>query len=210
MFNGGPGAASAFLHLGLVGPRILDLGPDGRDAARAKLIDNPDTWLAFTDLVLIDPISTGWSRTVKPDDAKHFFNTRADADAMAKAIALYVAKNNRAASPKYLFGESYGGFRAAKVARALQRDQGINTAGIVMLSPMLEGWLTFGDDGSALARGAATAVARRRRARAQECIQPRGARRGGKIRHDRLPGDARRRPAAGRSRARLLRARGAK
>ena len=69
---------------------------------------------------------------------------------MAKAIVLYVAKNNRVASPKYLFGESYGGFRAAKVARALQRDQGIVTSGIVMLSPMLEGWLTFGDDESAL------------------------------------------------------------
>ncbi len=125
VFNGGPGAASAFLHLGLVGPRILDLGPDGRDAARAELRDNPDTWLSFTDLVLIDPIGTGWSRAVKPDDAKHFWSIRSDADVIAKAIALYVAKNNRAASPKYLFGESYGGFRAAKVARALQRDQGI-------------------------------------------------------------------------------------
>ncbi|MFI4961589.1 MAG: carboxypeptidase, partial [Hyphomicrobiales bacterium] len=67
VFNGGPGAASAFLHLGLVGPRILDLGPDGRDAATASLRDNPDTWLAFSDLVLIDPIGTGWSRAVKPD-----------------------------------------------------------------------------------------------------------------------------------------------
>ncbi len=150
VFNGGPGAASAFLHLGLVGPRILELGTDGRDAARAELRDNPDTWLAFTDLVLIDPIGTGWSRTVKPDDAKHFWNVASDASAMAKAIALYVAKNNRAASPKYLFGESYGGLRAAKTARALQRDQGITISGIVMLSPLLEGWLTFGDDGSAL------------------------------------------------------------
>ena len=150
VFNGGPGAASAFLHLGLVGPRIVDFGPNGNDAARAELRDNPDTWLAFTDLVLIDPIGTGWSRAVKADDAKHFWNVRSDADAMAKAIALYVAKNNRAASPKYLFGESYGGFRAAKTARALQRDQGIAVSGIVMLSPMLEGWLTFGDDSSAL------------------------------------------------------------
>ena len=150
VFNGGPGAASAFLHLGLVGPRILDLGPDGRDAATAQLRDNPDTWLNFTDLVLIDPIGTGWSRTVKPEDGKHFWGIRADADSFAKAIALYLAKNNRTASPKYLFGESYGGFRAAKVARALQRDQGIVISGIVMLSPMLEGWLTFGDDESAL------------------------------------------------------------
>ncbi|MGH6727166.1 MAG: S10 family peptidase [Pseudolabrys sp.] len=150
VFNGGPGAASAFLHLGLVGPRILDLGPDGHDAASAQLRDNPDTWLRFTDLVLIDPIGTGWSRTVKPDDAKHFWNVRGDADSFAKAIALYIAKNNRPGSPKYLFGESYGGFRAAKVARALQRDQGIVVSSIVMLSPMLEGWLTFGDNESAL------------------------------------------------------------
>ena len=149
-FNGGPGAASAFLHLGLVGPRILDLGPHARDAARAKLIDNPDTWLRFTDLVLIDPIGTGWSRTVKQNDAQAFWNVDGDAESMAKAVALYVAKNNRDGSPKYLLGESYGGFRAAKVARKLQSDQGIVTAGIVMLSPLLEGWLTFGDDQSAL------------------------------------------------------------
>jgi carboxypeptidase C (cathepsin A) len=150
VFNGGPGAASAFLNLGLVGPRILDLGPQGRDAAQGKLVDNPDTWLRFTDLVLIDPIGTGWSRTVKAEDAKHFWNVTGDAEAMAKAIALYVDKNNRAGSPKYLFGESYGGLRAAKTARALQREQGIVVNGIVMLSPLLEGWLTFGDDSSAL------------------------------------------------------------
>jgi carboxypeptidase C (cathepsin A) len=150
VFNGGPGAASAFLHLGLVGPRVLDFGPDSHDATRAMLRDNPDTWLAFTDLVLIDPIGTGWSRAVKSDGGKSFWSVRSDADAMAKAIALYVAKNNRAGSPKYLFGESYGGFRAAKTARALQRDQGITINGIVMLSPLLEGWLTFGDDSSAL------------------------------------------------------------
>ncbi len=150
VFNGGPGAASAFLNLGLVGPRILELGPDSHDAVHAELRDNPDTWLAFTDLVLVDPIGTGWSRTVKPDDAKHFWNISGDAGAMAKAVALYVAHNDRAASPKYLFGESYGGFRAAKVARALQREQGVTISGIVMLSPLLEGGLTFGDDSSPL------------------------------------------------------------
>ena len=82
VFNGGPGAASAFLHLGLVGPRILDFGPDDHDATRADLRDNPDTWLVFTDLVLIDPIGTGWSRTIKAEDGKHFWNVRADANAM--------------------------------------------------------------------------------------------------------------------------------
>ena len=64
-FNGGPGAASVYLNLGLAGPRIVDFGPDGRDGAAAKLVDNPDSWLAFTDLVMIDPIGTGWSRTAK-------------------------------------------------------------------------------------------------------------------------------------------------
>ena len=95
VFNGGPGAASAFLHLGLVGPRILDLGPGARDFARAQLRDNPDTWLRFTDLVMIDPIGTGWSRTAKPDDGKNFWNVDSDASSMAKAIALYVDHNNR-------------------------------------------------------------------------------------------------------------------
>ena len=150
VFNGGPGAASAFLHLGLVGPRILDFGPGARDVTQARLIDNPNTWLAFTDLVLIDPVGTGWSRAAKQDDAKNFWSIDSDANTMAKTIALYVGKNDRAGSPKYLLGESYGGFRAAKTARALVREQGIALNGIVMLSPFLEGSMTFGDDNSAL------------------------------------------------------------
>ncbi len=150
VFNGGPGAASAFLHLGIAGPRLLDLGPGGRDAARAELRDNPDTWLRFTDLVFVDPIGTGWSRTLKPTDTKDFWGVQIDAESTAKIIALYVDHNNRSASPKYLFGESYGGFRAAKVAHALRREQGVQISGIIMLSPLLEGTLTFGDNSSAL------------------------------------------------------------
>ena len=146
VFNGGPGAASAFLHLGLAGPRIIDFGPNGRDGATAKLRDNPETWLAFTDLVMIDPIGTGWSRTAKPDGANAFRNVTGDVDSIAKVIALYVAHNSRGASPKYLLGESYGGFRAAKVARALQSDQGIIISGIVMVSPMLETSYQWGND----------------------------------------------------------------
>jgi len=152
-FNGGPGAASVYLNLGLAGPRIVDFGPDGRDGAAAKLVDNPDSWLAFTDLVMIDPIGTGWSRTTKPDDAKGFYGIRSDANVLAKVIALYVAKNSRGASPKYLLGESYGGFRAAKVAGALQSDQGIVVSGIVMVSPLLEASFQWG--GSQHALGAA-------------------------------------------------------
>ncbi len=150
VFNGGPGAASAFLNLGLVGPRIAEFGMAGRDGANVRLIDNPDTWLAFTDLVLIDPVGTGWSRPAKPDGGGAFWGVQGDTESMAKAIALYVAKNSRAGSPKYILGESYGGFRAAKVARALQSDQGIVVSGILMLSPMLEGAFQFGGDRFAL------------------------------------------------------------
>src|SRR6516162_7783977 len=120
-FNGGPGAASAYLNLGLVGPRILEF--PGNDAAAARLRDNPATWLAFTDLVMIDPVGAGWSRPTK---------------------------NRRGNSPKYILGESYGGFRAAKVAQVLQHEQGIMVSGIVMVSPIIEGGLTFGSNRSAL------------------------------------------------------------
>src|SRR4029077_6270260 len=109
-----------------------------------------DTWLPFTDLVLIDPIGTGWSRAAKPDGARDFWSVHSDAQSMAKVIALYVAKNGRASSPKFILGESYGGFRAAKVARVLQSEQGIVASGILMLSPTLEGAFQFGGDRFAL------------------------------------------------------------
>src|SRR5215831_12108638 len=147
-FNGGPGAASAYLNLGLVGPRILEF--PGNDAAAARMRDNPATWLAFTDLVMIDPVGAGWSRPAKADGVKAFYGVHSDAQAVAKVIALYVAKNGRGNSPKYILGESYGGFRAAKVAQVLQHDQGIMVSGIVMVSPVIEGGLTFGSNRSAL------------------------------------------------------------
>jgi carboxypeptidase C (cathepsin A) len=151
VFNGGPGAAAAYLNLGLVGPRIANFV--GNDPAATRLEDNPQTWLAFTDLVLIDPVGTGWSRAPKPDGAKPFQGVNSDAEALAKTVALYLAKNGRGASPKYILGESYGGFRATKVARVLLHDQGIAVSGIVMLSPLIEGNLIFG--GGRLALGAA-------------------------------------------------------
>jgi carboxypeptidase C (cathepsin A) len=153
VFNGGPGAASAFLNLGLVGPKVAEFGPANRDATATRLADNPDTWLPFTDLVLIDPVGSGWSKPAKPDGGQAFWGVRRDAESLAKTIALYVSKNARSASPKYILGESYGGFRAAKVAQALRRDQGIAISGIVMVSPLLEGAFTFG--GTRFALGAA-------------------------------------------------------
>ncbi|MPZ56281.1 MAG: carboxypeptidase [Rhizobiales bacterium] len=156
VFNGGPGAASAFLHLGLAGPRIVDFGEGASGAATPRLRDNPQTWLEFTDLVMIDPVGAGWSRPAKPDGGKAFWGVQNDAQTIAKVIALYVARNSRTSSPKYLLGESYGGFRAAKVARAVQREQGIIISGIVMVSPMLEGHFQFG--GKDYALGAALAL----------------------------------------------------
>jgi len=153
-FNGGPGAASAYLHLGLVGPKLLHFG-DRHDAATAQLRANPQTWLAFTDVVMIDPVGSGWSRAAKPDRNEAFRGVQRDTDVFAKVIALYIAKNGRSASPTYLLGESYGGFRAAKVVRALLQDQGIAVSGIVMVSPMLEGAFQF--DGGRFALGAAFA-----------------------------------------------------
>src|ERR1700729_2282572 len=150
VFNGGPGAASAFLNLGLVGPRIAEFGMANHDGAKVRLTDNPDTWLAFTDLVLIDPVGTGWSRPAKPDGGHGFLDVHGDAESLAKAIALYVAKNSRATSPKFILGESYGGFRAAKVARLLESEQGMMASGILMLSPVLEGEFQFGGERFAL------------------------------------------------------------
>ena len=101
VFNGGPGAASAFLNLGIAGPRIAVFG-NGYDGANVHLTDNPDTWLAFTDLVFIDPVGTGWSRPAKPDGGSAFWDVHRDAESMAKVIALYVANNGRVYIAQYI------------------------------------------------------------------------------------------------------------
>ena len=206
VFNGGPGAGSAFLNLGLVGPRIATFG-NGYDGANVRLVDNPDTWLAFTDLVLIDPVGTGWSRPAKPDGGSAFWGVHRDAESLAKVIALYVAKNGRVSSPKYILGESYGGFRAAKVARALQNNQGIVVSGIIMVSPLIEGQFQFGGDHFALGAALRVALARGGRARAQRDLQCRGAGAGRAFRADRLSRRAGRPAAARRCGACVLRAR---
>ncbi|PTM93370.1 S10 family peptidase [Mycoplana dimorpha] len=145
-FNGGPGAASAYLHLGLVGPRVLEFDARNRDGTKPALSDNPDSWLDFTDLVLIDPVGTGWSRPAGKEAEGAFYGVRQDAESLAKVIALYLQKAGRMAAPKFLLGESYGGFRAAKVATALKEGQGIVVSGIIMLSPLINGSLVFDSD----------------------------------------------------------------
>jgi carboxypeptidase C (cathepsin A) len=160
-FNGGPGAGSAYLQLGAAGPRVLNFpAGDPADGAHAKLADNEDTWLPFTDMVFIDPVGTGYSLAAKPDEApRRFWGVHQDAESLAKVIALWLTKNGRTASPKFVVGESYGGIRSVKVARALEHDQGVILNGIVMVSPLLEEQYFFSDDPVTYAFGLPTLAA---------------------------------------------------
>jgi carboxypeptidase C (cathepsin A) len=140
-FNGGPGAGSAYLQLGALGPRVLDVGDTPAEPSQnAHLIDNPETWLDLTDLVFVDPVGTGYSRGVGSEEeiAKQFWGVKQDIEAMAAFVRLYLTRAGRLGAPKYLVGESYGGFRAARLAHALQDDLGIAIAGSFMISPVLE------------------------------------------------------------------------
>lgn len=144
LVNGGPGAASAYLQIGAVGPWILPL--DGERIApsqSADLVPNVETWLDFTDLVFIDPVGTGFSRLVDPDDRLRgrYLSVEGDAMALADAIGRWLVANDRIGSPKYFVGESYGGFRAPLVAQHLRDDRGLGLAGLVLISPVLDfGW----------------------------------------------------------------------
>ena len=137
VFNGGPGAASAWLDVGAIGPwRVPIRFVPGQDVA---LVDNAETWLPFTDLVFIDPPDTGYSRALVTGDAAKPFNTvDGDIDTLATVVRRWLEAHNRLLSPKFIVGESYGGFRAPRLARALQDDQGVGVNGLVLLSPVLD------------------------------------------------------------------------
>ena len=139
-FNGGPGAGTAYLHLGAAGPTMLSF-PSGNptDGANAKLALNPDSWLPQTDMVFLDAPGTGWSLPTDPKTAdKTFYGVKQDARAFAKTIQLWASTNKRLASPRYLIGESYGGIRSIEVAEALAQQQNLLVNGIVMISPALD------------------------------------------------------------------------
>ncbi len=152
VFNGGPGAASAYLHTGALGPKRLDFGDHGEaPSLPIKLVDNKESWLAFTDLVFIDPIGTGFSRALEVVDgaaqelkdratseSKEFFELNRDLDSIAECIERVISQNKRWASPVYIAGESYGGFRVGKMARRLQEKSGIGLKGAFLISPALE------------------------------------------------------------------------
>ncbi|MGQ9370652.1 S10 family peptidase [Azospirillum sp. ST 5-10] len=148
VFNGGPGAASAYLHMGALGPRMVRFSADGRlTRPPAPVVDNPDTWLRFTDLVFIDPVGTGFSRPHGDDEgaAKRYWNIDADAESLAEVVRLWLARNGRWGSPKVLVGESYGGFRIARMAGALFDGPGIAVNGLIMISPVVD-FGTIDDD----------------------------------------------------------------
>ena len=140
VFNGGPGAASAYMHLGAAGPKVVAFGPDGTlPRPPAPLVDNPDSWLAFTDLVFIDPVGTGYSRVLKPDEAeKRFWSVEGDARSMAEIVRLWLTRNGRWSSPTFLAGESYGGFRIAKMADELIDRVGLAVNGLILVSPVVD------------------------------------------------------------------------
>jgi len=136
-FNGGPGSASIWLHMGAMGPRKVVLQPQGwMPAAPYRLEDNPNTPLDKTDIVMVDAIGTGWSRPADTAAARKFWNMRGDVEAFGEFIRLYLTRNERWSSPLYLFGESYGTTRSAGIAGYLS-NRGISFNGIVLLSTVL-------------------------------------------------------------------------
>ena len=139
-FNGGPGAASVYLNLGAIGPKRVDFGAEGQSASDpATLKDNPGTWLDFTDLVFIDPIGTGFSKSLVPlDEAKKlFYGPDQDIDYLSKIVYDWLVKNGRLQSRKYIVGESYGGYRGPRLTAHLQSQNGIAMNGLVLVSPAL-------------------------------------------------------------------------
>jgi carboxypeptidase C (cathepsin A) len=161
VFNGGPGASSVYLHLGAFGPQKVIFAPNGTITPPPyKLENNDDTWLQFTDLVFIDPIGTGFSSTIDDPEKKdsptekeesgkarsEYWKVKRDLESLGEFISSYLSKYNRWESPIYIAGESYGGYRTAKLTKMLQNDFGVGLSGAVIISPALEFSLLDGSD----------------------------------------------------------------
>ncbi len=138
-FNGGPGSSSVWLHFGALGPHRVRLGEKGRpEAPPASIIPNEHTWLAFTDLVFIDPVGTGFSRAAEPEKQKKFYDVKKDIASVADFIRCYLTRYERWLSPRFLAGESYGTTRAVGMAEHLHDQFGIDVNGLVLISPVLD------------------------------------------------------------------------
>jgi carboxypeptidase C (cathepsin A) len=137
-FNGGPGSASIWLHMGGIGPRRVQLSDAGEALPPpGKLVDNESTWLPKTDLVFIDPVGTGYSRPAPGEDAKQFWGYKEDIQSVGDFIRLFTTKYGRWASPKFIAGESYGTTRAAGLSDYLESRYGLYLNGIVLISSVL-------------------------------------------------------------------------
>lgn len=137
-FNGGPGSASVYLHLGALGPKRVKLTPKGKAGPPPyELQKNKYTWLYKTDLVFIDPVGTGYSRAMNKEKAEKFYGYKNDIQTVSKFIHRYITHYNRWASPKFLTGESYGTTRSAGLAVHLQKKYGIHLNGLMLVSTVL-------------------------------------------------------------------------
>jgi carboxypeptidase C (cathepsin A) len=138
-FNGGPGSSSVWLHLGLLGPRRVIMGDAGNLLPPPYgLADNEQTLLRHSDLVFIDPVSTGFSRAVKGEKSKDFHGYGGDIESVGEVIRLWTTRNGRWMSPKYLCGESYGTTRASGLSRYLQERYGMYLNGLMLVSAVLD------------------------------------------------------------------------
>ncbi|MFI6825460.1 S10 family peptidase [Kribbella sp. NPDC050241] len=144
-FNGGPGSSSIWLHLGLLGPRRVVSGDAGELAPPPYgLVDNAETLLQHSDLVFIDPVSTGYSRAVEGEKPGDYHGFTRDLESVGEVIRLWTSRNGRWMSPKFLAGESYGTTRAAGLASHLQERYGMYLNGVMLISAVLEfGTLDF-------------------------------------------------------------------
>ncbi len=138
-FNGGPGSSSVWMHLGLLGPRRVVLEFDGQlPRPPFQLTDNEYSLLDETDLIFIDPVSTGYSRPVEGEKPKEWHGFKKDIESVGDFIRLYTTRNNRWLSPKFLIGESYGTTRAAGLSGYLQERHGLYLNGIMLVSSVLD------------------------------------------------------------------------
>jgi carboxypeptidase C (cathepsin A) len=150
VYNGGPGSASVWLHMGAFGPkRVVTANAGPTPPPPYTVTDNAGSLLDKTDLVFIDPVGTGFSRAVGKSQDKDFWGVDSDVKSLAELISIYVSRNDRWNSPKFLIGESYGTFRSAALSNYLQNHDGMYFNGIVLISSVLDlGTISFnpGDD----------------------------------------------------------------
>ena len=138
-FNGGPGSASVWLHLGALGPRRVKMNEDGsQPPPPSGLVDNEFSILDASDLVFIDPVATGFSRAAKDEKADQFFGVDGDLDSVGEFIRLWTTRNERWLSPKFLCGESYGVYRAAGLADHLRGRYGLYLNGLILVSGVMD------------------------------------------------------------------------